>query len=152
MVVNYTEACVYKIHCLDPDIKDVYVGSTTNFIRRKNEHKSRCNNPKGNKSFNIKVYKFIRENGGWENWIIEVLDNVDCEDKKELHKYEREWFEKLKATLNKRNPSRTKEEYSKTYNKKKYFCKDCDKQLSYCNKSKHENTEKHNLNVIKKSK
>jgi hypothetical protein len=72
--------------------------------------KCRCNNPK-DKSYNYKVYKFIREHGGWENWDMIMVEKYPCNDKLELHKKEREVFETLKATLNSEIPSRTQKEY-----------------------------------------
>ena len=141
MVVNYAEACVYKIYCIDPNIKECYVGSTCNFRTRKTCHKTRCNNEKY-KCYNSKVYKFIRENGGFENWDVIVLKKYpDCKDERELNKYEREWFEKLKVTLNKQVPSRTKKEYRKTSEtykayQKEYKKKNREKQKEYRKKSK----------------
>ncbi len=43
-MVNYSKGLVYKLCCNDTNIKDIYVGSTTNFIRRKSDHKSACDN------------------------------------------------------------------------------------------------------------
>jgi len=45
-MVNYEKSTIYKIVCKDVNIKDCYVGSTTNFNRRKQEHKYNCNNVK----------------------------------------------------------------------------------------------------------
>ena len=39
MVVNYNQSIIYKICCNDTDVEDIYVGSTTNYYRRKQEHK-----------------------------------------------------------------------------------------------------------------
>ena len=33
--INYQNTIIYKIRCKDLNIKDVYVGHTTNFIQRK---------------------------------------------------------------------------------------------------------------------
>ena len=41
--INYANGVIYKIHHQDQQ-ELLYVGSTTDFIRQKNEHKSRCNN------------------------------------------------------------------------------------------------------------
>ena len=66
-VVNYSKTVIYKIICNDNYIKDVYVGHTVDLTRRRYEHKCSCINEK-RKSYNYKLYKFIRENGGWNNW------------------------------------------------------------------------------------
>ena len=53
-------------------ITDVYVGQTTNFRTRKSRHKRNCCNSDYEKH-HLKVYQYIRENGGWENFdMIEI--------------------------------------------------------------------------------
>ena len=61
--IDYSNTIIYKLEHED-DKKLFYVGSTTDFIRRKYCHKSRCNNT-NSKEYNRKVYKMIRDNGGW---------------------------------------------------------------------------------------
>ena len=39
-MVNYANSVVYKIMSLDPEIDDVYVGSTTDYKNIKINHKS----------------------------------------------------------------------------------------------------------------
>jgi hypothetical protein len=78
--IDYTKTIIYKIVCNDLNITDVYVGHTTNFINRKALHKSNCNNING-KSYNLKIYNTIRNNGGWLNWsMIEIEKFQDCND------------------------------------------------------------------------
>ena len=62
-VIDYSNTIIYKIVCNDPNITDCYVGSTTNIVKRRQSHKSVCNN-ENSKLFNFYVYQFIRENGG----------------------------------------------------------------------------------------
>ena len=57
-MVKYNESMIYKLCCKDTDITDIYLGSTTNFRCRKNQHKSQCHNINA-KGYNYKVYKFI---------------------------------------------------------------------------------------------
>ena len=101
---------IYKICCNDVAITDVYVGSTKNHYRRKNCHKTFCNNPNG-LHYNSYVYRYIRQNGGWDNWSFIILDTVQYNEKHELHRKEREYIESLNATLNKQVPTRTRQEY-----------------------------------------
>ena len=61
--------CVYRIECLDKNIKEFYIGSTKNLHKRSGLHKSTCYNI-NRPGYNYKVYQFIRENGGWDNWQI----------------------------------------------------------------------------------
>ena len=107
---NYQNGIVYKLCCNDLSIKDIYIGSTTSFRKRKCAHKSNCNNIK-RKSFNSKVYKFIRANGGFKNWCMILIAETPCNSKLELNKHERYYYEKFNSTLNSVNPARTHIEY-----------------------------------------
>ena len=44
--IDYSNTIIYKIVCKDQNIKDIYVGHTTNFVQRKHAHKQNCNNNK----------------------------------------------------------------------------------------------------------
>ena len=107
---NYNKSSIYKLCCNDLKIKEIYIGSTTNFTRRKQAHKQDCNNP-NSKNYNLKVYKFIRDNGGWTNWSMILIDNVSCENNLELLKIEREYIEKNNSLLNCNIPCRTNKEW-----------------------------------------
>ena len=115
--INYQNTIIYKIVCNDLNIKDIYVGHTTDFRRRKNGHKTRCSN-ENDKSFNFKVYQTIRQNGGWDNWIMIEIEKYPCTDSNEATARERYWFEQLSAKLNSQTPNRTKQEYEQN-NKEK---------------------------------
>ena len=41
--IDYTKTIIYKIICLDLEIKDNYVGSTTSFLKRKQQHNKKLN-------------------------------------------------------------------------------------------------------------
>ena len=110
-MVNYNKSIIYKICCKDINIKEIYVGSTANELRkRKSKHKSDCNNVNSH-SYNLNVYKFIRNNGGFSNWDIVEIEKYNCNDKQELHKRERFYIELLGASLNSQIPNRSKKEY-----------------------------------------
>lgn len=109
-MVNYENSFIYKLCCKDPEITDVYVGSTTNLARRKCKHKSDCEN-----GTDRLVYSFIREHGGFKNWDMVVIEEYSCQTKLELHQRERYWLEALQAALNKYIPSRPVKEYKKEY-------------------------------------
>jgi len=105
------------------------------------------------------LYEAIRENGGWDNWKMEIINFFECKDQYEARKKEQEYFISLNANLNsiepfpKQNikviiPPMQKEE------KKIYFCKTCN---IFCNSSKlleeHNKKNKHlkkldNLSII----
>ena len=109
--IDYSKGLIYKLCCKDPTIEDIYIGSTTNFRNRKYTHKSMCNNSYY-LDYNNKVYKFIRENGGFENWDMILIQYYSCSRKKQLEAKEREYIETLKPTLNTNIPTRTKKEYN----------------------------------------
>ena len=94
--IDYSNTIIYKIVCKDEKISDLYVGHTTNFIKRKYLHKNACNNL-NNK---LKIYNIIRENGGWDNWEMIETATYNCKDHTEARIKEQEHFDLLKATLN----------------------------------------------------
>ena len=115
--INYSKTIIYKIVCKDINIKECYVGQTTDFTERKSCHKCRCMNS-NYKQHNLYVYQFIRENGNWDNWDMIEIEKYNAIDKLDASKKERYWIEQLQATLNKNIPTRTHEEYSKEYYEK----------------------------------
>jgi hypothetical protein len=102
--VDYSNTIIYKITCRDPNIHDVYVGHTTNFVQRKYGHNHTCTNTKSD-SYNCKLYQVIRNNGGWDNWKMEIIDFIDCKNLYEARKKEQEYVVLLKATLNTMEPA-----------------------------------------------
>ena len=135
-MVNYNNSYIYKLCCKDTDITDIYIGSTTNFINRKCQHKCCCNSI-NRKGYNIKVYQFIREHGGWENWTMILIEKVNVNCKLELHKIERKYIEELQPSLNKALPLRTcKESRKQYYENNKDFYKQYNKEYRENNKEK----------------
>jgi hypothetical protein len=146
LTVNYENACIYEIVCKDVNITQRYIGSTTNLIQRRRDHKSRCYNENCN-HYNQYVYQFIRANGGIVNWDIVLIEQViDCKDKENLHKRERFYIEEKKAELNKCIPLRTKKEYdvdNKEYRKE--YCENNKNKIAEKRKIYYEeNKEKYN--------
>jgi hypothetical protein len=95
---DYSNTIIYKISCNDTNITDVYVGHTTNFVQRQNSHRQCCENN------NSKLYRVIRENGGWSNWSMNIINFYNCKDHYEARQKEQEYFISLKATLNSVEP------------------------------------------------
>jgi hypothetical protein len=62
-IIDYSNTIIYKIFCNDVNVTDSYIGHTTNFIKRKYQHKILCCSSK-----KLKIYDTIRKNGGWDNW------------------------------------------------------------------------------------
>ena len=96
---KYEKGKIYKLCCKDPTITEIYIGSTLNQYRRKHAHKNNSNNP-NSRMYNYYVYQFIRENGGFENWDLVILEEYPTENKNELVWKEREYIELLKPALN----------------------------------------------------
>lgn len=106
--IDYSKGLIYKI---ESNGTVYYVGSTTDFTRRKSQHKTTCNNPK-DKDHNSKIYKFIRENGGWDEFKMVLIENFKCNDSNELRAREQHWFNEFKPTLMNDNcPARTMAQY-----------------------------------------
>jgi hypothetical protein len=121
--IDYSNCLIYKLCCNDPSIRDIYVGNTTNKTKRKQLHKSSCNNS-NNKIYNSYVYQFIRENGGWDNWRMIILEEYQCENKNQAELRERYYIELLQSTLNTiLRPAMSRQEkleYQKEY-KEEYY-------------------------------
>ena len=101
--IDYSNTIIYKITCIEPTITDVYVGHTTNFVQRKYAHKQSCTN-QNTANYKCKLYEVIRNNGGWENWKMEIINFYNCHDHYEARKKEQEYFISLNATLNSIEP------------------------------------------------
>jgi len=145
-VVDYSKTNIYKIVCNDLTIKDCYVGHTTDMTKRKYCHKSRCHNEK-DKRHHLKIYKIIRENGGWDNWNMLLVEKFPCKDKFEACKREREVYEELDAKMNTNRPHRTQEDHKEEQRQYDQQYKEKNKEV-IAEKQKHyreENKEKNKL-------
>lgn len=107
--IDYSNTIIYKLCCKDPTITDIYVGHTTNFLQRKHNHKTNCCN-ENTKNYNLNVYKYIRKNGGWDNWSMIQIEHFNCNNSNEALIRERYWIEVLKPKLNAISPYTTYEE------------------------------------------
>ena len=108
--IDYSKTIIYKIVCNDLSVTDFYIGHTTEFRRRRYDHKSNCNNEKS-KQFNLPIYKFIREHGGWFSWVMIQIEQYECKNVNEARARERYHIELLKPALNSRTPNRTIKEW-----------------------------------------
>ncbi len=116
---NYSNAIIYKLCCKDTEIKEIYIGSTTNFRNRKYQHKTSCMNENDKNYFTYK-YKFIRQNGGFYNWDMIQIEQYSAVDKRDLEQFERLYIDILEPELNRQNPFTSeseKQERIKEYQK-----------------------------------
>ena len=103
-MANEACGCIYVIDCFDTE--DLYIGSTCNFESRKKQHKSNCSNDKC-KAYNFKLYKTIREYGGWKNWaMFPIEEQIPLEELKEREQF---YIDTLEPSLNERYAIKDKE-------------------------------------------
>ena len=100
---DYSKAVIYKLYCKDKTVLEFYIGSSHDEIEREKNHKDHWNNENSEK-YNYKVYNYIRENGGWDNWIFEVIEEFPCENKIELVIREQYHYDLLNPALNSKRP------------------------------------------------
>lgn len=149
---------IYKICCDDlPEF--IYVGSTKSFRHRKNQHKSSYN-----KDDTQKLYTTIRENGGWDNWRMVILEDIGEVSLTEARIKEEEHRVKLNGNLNERKCKGDKKEYDKEYKKnnekykqnqkeyanQKITC-ECGIEIRVGNKTRHEQTKIHKKLIEEKN-
>jgi hypothetical protein len=150
-----TEYIFYKISCIDKNIDYTYIGSTQNFRRRKNQHKSNCT-IEACKPYNILLYKTIREYGGWDNWRMVPIGKGIFEKKLDALIEEQKYINDNNTTLNVARAFNTKKDYDdyrkqykethkeviKTKMSEKSTC-ECGGCYIYGNKARHFKTKRH---------
>jgi len=97
---------LYKICIADY----TYIGSTRDWIQRQRNHKSdffNANRP----AYNYKLYKTIRENGGWDAIEKSPIEEYDCDGPIQAHIREEHWRREYNAQMNTRRAHRTREEF-----------------------------------------
>jgi len=150
--------------------KDFYIGSSNNYKNRMRKHKSDCYNP-NKRCYNYKLYKFIRDNGGWSEWSNIIIATVDVKDKLEQRKIEQVYIDHLEPGLNcdrsYQTPEQLKEWHKEWHNKNKEKIKEyqndyriknreqikewknkkmiciCGSKYTNVNKARHERSKKH---------
>jgi hypothetical protein len=91
----------------------------------------------------LKIYQYIREHGGFDNWSMEELFITSVVSKGDLLKLEREYFEKLKPTLNQNLPYKTPEEKMQFH--RQYYQKYYHTHIEYKNRQLQLKREKYQL-------
>jgi hypothetical protein len=163
---KYNNSVVYKISSKDQEDNQFYIGSTYDLNLRMTRHKNICINGKSTEP-SSKIYKHIRANGGWDNFIMEKIANAPCESRRELDKIEQVYIDKLNSPLNTIRAYQTKDQRNEQFktNSKKYraihkeqisnkqsvkFTCNCGGKHTLGNKSQHRKTIKHQnyINLI----
>ena len=151
-MINYENSKIYKLR--NTTTNKIYIGSTTRDLKtRLREHKSLYTSCKTKKEIS---YLLFNET---DNVIIELLENVNCKNRKELEERELHYIQNLDC-INKNCPTRSKSQYyidnqekllKKYHNNKeetnkkraqKITC-ECGAIISISVKYKHIKTEKH---------
>jgi hypothetical protein len=151
MPIDYSKTVIYKIVCNDLNIKDLYIGSTTDFTRRKRQHKETCTNVNSEKYY-LKKNEIIRQNGGWDNWSMLEIEKFPCVDANEARTRERYWYDTLNTTMNSNQPITTETEYKQrkpNYNKT-YYDKNKEKIIDY--KKQYDSINKDKIKKMKQEK
>ena len=100
---NYMNTKIYQIRCKNSTITSTYIGHTTNEKSRTAEHKYNCNN-KNSKSYDLYLYSFIRNNGGWGEWEVIIIEEYPCNSRREALSRENYYVHLLNSTLNQLSP------------------------------------------------
>jgi predicted GIY-YIG superfamily endonuclease len=134
-------------------MRDCYIGHTTSFSKRKNQHKTLS------KTSDLLLYDTIRKNGNWENWDMIEIEKYPCQDKNEACARERYFVELYQSNLNTNMPNRTYQEwitenpeYMKNYfqstlKTKTKYCDCCEKDLKYMSWINHTRSNQHKANL-----
>jgi len=107
---DYSKSVIYTIRSRH----NIYVGSTIDFRSRKKQHKSSLTN-ENSKSYNIKLYKTIRQNAG--EWDMQPHSIFPCGSKLELSIEEERVRQLLTADMNSNScgTGLTNSDYDKQY-------------------------------------
>jgi len=96
--IDYSKNIIYKIQ--HREIDDLlYVGSTTDFTRRKAQHKYNCIHT-NDLHYKFKLYSSIRANGGWDAFNMVIIKEFPCKNKREAEAEEDIVIRELKSDLN----------------------------------------------------
>ena len=74
---------MYVISCKDSRVKERYLGYTTNWEKCVEYRSEAYDNGSNAKS---KLYTFVREHGGWNNWDMTIIGTYDSREEAEIAK------------------------------------------------------------------
>ena len=135
-------AYIYMINNVgDPYDDNCYIGSTWDLKKRMYKHESNCISK--TKKNNLKLYKYIRENGGWDNFEFTIIDEKLVSSMKERLELEQEHMDIWSPSLNDQKAivMGDYEEYLTSY-KKQWYLKNREKELKKAKEAYAKNPEK----------
>ena len=90
---DFSKGVIYKI--TTPN--GLYIGSSCDFIKRERHHRSSLHS-KNCRSYNLKLYKNIRENSGV--WEMKKIKDFPCDNRSQLWKEETKYMLEMNSNLN----------------------------------------------------
>lgn len=69
--IDYGNMIFYKVYCINPAIKKIFIGHTTNMVQRKHVLK------KQSEIRYLEMFDVINNNGGWKCWRIKELEKYN---------------------------------------------------------------------------
>ena len=130
---------IYEIKSKDKSLTETYIGSCWDMKQRKKSHTE--NVKYKTKKYNYPLYIYIRENGGFDNFEMIVIDSGECEDVRELHCAEQFYIDMsgdIENLLNNQDALMNKQQriekqniavkksHQKAKDEKRFYCKICD--------------------------
>ena len=116
-----SEVSIYKLYSEAPEIMEMYIGCTKTLFTHIRKQYYTCHASTTSRH-NVYLYRIIREHGGWNDWIYEILETVTLTTI-ERRKLKRHYIETLKATLNTYLPTRTARERKSNARRKARYAK-----------------------------
>lgn len=98
-IPNYSEGdniIFYIIKCKDPDVLFNYVGQTKNLKTTIRNLRNNVKTISESKTVpgRLRICEVINNNGGWDNWQIDILEEVTFKDKEDMRLRKENWIEK----------------------------------------------------------
>tara|TARA_R110000824_G_scaffold247447_1_gene436524 strand:+ start:133 stop:621 length:489 start_codon:yes stop_codon:yes gene_type:complete len=155
---------VYEIKSKDTSITGTYIGSCWDMKYRKYLHNHFCHN-KNWRKYNYPLYRYIRENGGFDTFEMTIINMGECEDITELECAEQFYIDMyggienllnsqdalvLPEEAKKRKDIVSDKNKQKNIDTKRFYCECCDyASQSNCDLNRHYTTNKHKKNILK---
>jgi hypothetical protein len=145
--IDYSKTQIYKLkHKDDYNDENIYVGHTTNWVKRKYHHNWCCKS-ENNKEYGEKKYKYIRENGGWDEWIMDWIENYPCNNEREAQAREQYHIDLNNSRLNEVRAFTTQEEHRE---RRREYKEENKEKLKEDNKNWYENNKGNHRQKAKK--
>ena len=155
---------LFKMVCKSKTMKDHYIGFTTWHLEFQLRHMRSDYTNENSPSYNSKLNNCIRDNGGWENWQMQLMSEGDWQNRKHAQQQQQALVKASPgATLNQEYYAKTKEEQIEERREKdriykyknkasitetrsqKCLCDVCGSAYTLWNRATHMKTQKHQL-------